>query len=181
MKGEYYTWDEQGLMSSVKAMNYTYDQGETDPEKGEADPVFELRYQYDDKAKTKVFWPMLPITEENGGFGEFSYDLKGYCKKAEHWKYGYGDPRKTFDFIYVFEASPRHLQELVDNGSTTVQYAYGTITAEGASLEGLQVYDSVTTIQHHASALTWASASYLTDYISSARSLLTAHRLIRWS
>lgn len=142
VKGEHYTWDEQGLMSSVKAMNYTYDQGETDPKKGEADPVFELRYQYDDKATTKVFWPMLPITEENGGFGEFSYDLKGYCKKAEHWKYGYGDPRKTFDFIYVFEASPRHLQELVDNGSTTVQYAYGTITAEGASLEGLQVYDT---------------------------------------
>ena len=142
MKGEHYTWDEQGLMSSVKAMNYTYNPGETDPEKGKADPVFELRYQYDDKAKTKVFWPMLPITEENGGFGEFSYDLKGYCKKAEHWKYGYGDPRKTFDFIYVFEASPRHLQELVDNGSTTVQYAYGTITAEGASLEGLQVYDT---------------------------------------
>lgn len=142
VKGEHYTWDEQGLMSSVKAMNYTYDQGETDPEKGKADPVFELRYQYDDKATTKVFWPMLPITEENGGFGEFSYDLKGYCKKAEHWKYGYGDPRKTFDFIYVFEASPRHLQELVDNGSTTVQYAYGTITAEGASLEGLQVYDT---------------------------------------
>lgn len=142
MKGEQYAWDEQGLMSSVKAMNYTYDQGETDPEKGKADPVFELRYQYDDKAKTKVFWPMLPITEENGGFGEFSYDLKGYCKKAEHWKYGYGDPRKTFDFIYVFEASPRHLQELVDNCSTTVQYAYGTITAEGASLEGLQVYDT---------------------------------------
>lgn len=142
VKGEHYTWDEQGLMSSVKAMNYTYDQGETDPEKGKADPVFELRYQYDDKATTKVFWPMLPITEENGGFGEFSYDLKGYCKKAEHWKYGYGDPRKTFDFIYVFEASPRHLQELVDNGSTTVQYAYGTITAEGASLESLQVYDT---------------------------------------
>lgn len=142
MKGEQYTWNEQGLMSSVKAMNYTYDQGETDPEKGKPNPVFELRYQYDDKAKTKVFWPMLPITEENGGFGEFSYDLKGYCTKAEHWLLSYGDPNHTFDFIYVFEASPRHLQELVDRGTTTVQYAYGTITAEGAALEGLQVYDT---------------------------------------
>lgn len=142
MKGEQYTWDEQGLMSSVKAMNYTYNQGETDPEKGKADPVFELRYQYDDKAQTKVFWPMLPLTEENGGFGEFSYDLEGYCTKAEHWLLSYGDPKHTFDFIYVFEASPRHLQELVERGTTTVQYAYGTITAEGAALEGLQVYDT---------------------------------------
>lgn len=142
LKGEQYTWDEQGLLSSVKAINYTYNQGETDPEKAKADPAFELRYQYDDKAKTKVFWPMLPITEENGGFGEFSYDLEGYCTKAEHWKYGDGDPRHTFDFIYVFEASPLHLQELVDRGTTMVQYAYGTITAEGAALEGLQVYDT---------------------------------------
>lgn len=142
LKGEQYTWNEQGLMSSVKAGNYTYDQGETDPEKGQPNPVFELRYQYDDKATTKVFWPMLPFTEENGGFGEFSYDLKGYCTKAEHWLLSNGDPKHTFDFIYVFEASPRHLQELVDRGTTTVQYAYGTITAEGASLEGLQVYDT---------------------------------------
>ncbi|MDD6929151.1 MAG: T9SS type A sorting domain-containing protein [Porphyromonas sp.] len=142
IKGEQYTWDEQGLMSSVKAMNYTYDQGETDPEKGKPNPVFELRYQYDEKAKTKVFWPMLPITEENGGFAEFSYDLKGYCKKAEHWLLSNGDPKHTFDFIYVFEASPRHLQKLVDKGTTTVQYTHGTITAEGAALEGLQVYDT---------------------------------------
>ena len=46
------------------------------------------------------------------------------------------------DFVYTFEASPRHIQELVDRGTTTVQYAYGTITAEGASLEGLQIYDT---------------------------------------
>lgn len=142
LKGEQYTWNEQGLMSSVKAINYTYDQGETDPEKGKPNPAFELRYQYDDKANAKVFWPTLPLTEENGGFGEFSYDLKGYCTKAEHWLLSNGDPKHTFDFIYVFEASPRHLQELVDRGTTTVQYAYGTITAEGAALEGLQVYDT---------------------------------------
>lgn len=142
IKGEQYTWNEQGLLSNVKAVNYQYESGDTIPENGKPDFVYELRYQYDDKADTKVFWPMLPVTEENGGFGEFSYDLKGYCTKAEHWKYGYGDPRHTFDFIYVFEASPVHLQELVDRGATTVQYAYGTITAEGASLEGLQIYDT---------------------------------------
>ncbi|WP_025884346.1 T9SS type A sorting domain-containing protein [Porphyromonas uenonis] len=142
IKGEQYTWNEQGLLSSVKAVNYQYESGDTIPENGKPDFVYELRYQYDDKADTKVFWPMLPVTEENGGFGEFSYDLNGYCTKAEHWKYGYGDPRHTFDFIYVFEASPVHLQELVDRGATTVQYAYGTITAEGASLEGLQIYDT---------------------------------------
>lgn len=142
IKGEQYTWNEQGLLSSVKAVNYQYESGDTIPENGKPDFVYELRYQYDDKADTKVFWPILPVTEENGGFGEFSYDLNGYCTKAEHWKYGYGDPRHTFDFIYVFEASPVHLQELVDRGATTVQYAYGTITAEGASLEGLQIYDT---------------------------------------
>lgn len=142
MKGELYSWNEQGLLSSVQAVNYKYDKDEKDPEKGKPTTVFELRYQYDDKADTKVFWPMLPLTEENGGFGEFSYDLKGYCTKAEYWQYGYGKPRHTLDFIYVFEASPVHLQELVDRGATTVQYAYGTITAEGASLEGLQIYDT---------------------------------------
>ena len=142
LKGEQYTWNEQGLLSKIKAVNYGYEQGETDPEKGKAETFYELRFQYADKATTKVFWPMLPITEENGGPGEFSYDLKGYCTKAEYWRYGYGDPRHSCDFVYVFEASPRHLQELVDRGSTTVQYAYGTITAEGAALEALQVYDT---------------------------------------
>ena len=142
LKGEQYTWNEQGLLSKIKAVNYGYEQGETDPEKGKAETFYELRFQYADKATTKVFWPMLPITEENGGPGEFSYDLKGYCTKAEYWRYGYGDPRHSCDFVYVFEASPRHLQELVDRGSTTVQYAYGTITVEGASLEGLQIYDT---------------------------------------
>ena len=142
LKGEQYAWNEQGLLSKIKAVNYGYEQGETDPEKGKAETFYELRFQYADKATTKVFWPMLPITEENGGPGEFSYDLKGYCTKAEYWRYGYGDPRHSCDFVYVFEASPRHLQELVDRGTTTVQYAYGTITAEGAALEGLQVYDT---------------------------------------
>lgn len=142
IKGEQYTWSDKGLLATVRALNYKYEQGEKDPEKGKPNPVFELRYQYDDKAETKVFWPKLPFTEDNGGFYEFSYLLEGYCHKAEYYELRPDGETHPLDFVYTFEASPVHLQQLVAHGETTVRYEQGTITAEGAALEGIQIYDT---------------------------------------
>lgn len=141
-KGETYKWDNDGLLTTYGAMNYEYKEGEKDADKGVAKPVYELRFQYAPEQTAKVFWPKRPFTEGGGTLAEFLYELTGNCQKAEYWSLSDGKEKHFLDFVYTFEASPRHIQELVDRGTTTVQYAYGTITAEGASLEGLQIYDT---------------------------------------
>lgn len=141
-KGEVYQWDNDGLLKNYQAVNFEYPEGEKDADKGVAKPVYELRFQYAPERTARVFWPKRPFTEGGGTLAEFLYDLTGYCQKAEYWSLSEGKEKHFIDFVYAFEASPRHLQELVDRGTTTVQYAYGTIIVEGSALEALQLYDT---------------------------------------
>lgn len=141
ISGQSYTW-EGNRLQKLTALNYEYAAGATDPESGQEKGIFELRYNYEETTSpVKIFWPRLPMTENNGGLFEFSYLLEDYCTKAEYWSISGSAPKHFLDFIYTFEASPTQVEKLIQQGTPIVRYEHGMIVVEGASLYGITVFD----------------------------------------